>query len=720
MASKGKALVLSSCSTSGNSHELNNQEGPLWKHVKKLDLPTTGKRGGGNRPWVCNFCGTQYIGTYYRVKGHLLKTEGTGISACKKVDADMLKVLQKLQDDFESKKKNATLSTILSFSNDEPNKKRKGDSGTQGQSKTTSREDLDRKIGRLFFSASLPFNLARNPYWKDLVTSLANSNLQGYVPPSSEKLRTTILKEERNYVDKLLEYKKFSWEENGVSIVCDGWIDNQRHPLINFFAVSIKGPIFLKVVDASGEYKNPTYMKNLFAEIVKEVGPNKVVQLITDNDMVYRTAGLSLEDEFPHIYWTPCVAHTLKLVVKTICSPPSKEQNPKANELCAWIGDLEKDAQLIINFVLNHHDALSLYNRYSNVKMLKIGETRFTSMILMITHIKLVRDSLVQMVADADWSFYRSDDEEKSQTIKKCVLDDLWWDKVDYFLEFTGPIWEMLKLIDVDEPMLHRVYEMWDNMVEKIQGIIFRHEKKDHLVDSSNFFDYIQSILVDAWKKSNTPLHCAAHSLIPMYYGKKWLSSRAGRVPPHQDSEISKHRSAYLSRVYSDTEHFHQVQEEFARFVTGVGLVGGIEAIKARDEVEPITWWVLHGASVPLLQRLALRLLAQPVTLSSRERNWSKHSQIQTIRKNKLSTSRAEDLVYVRHNLRLITKGDEKCREGASKFWDMDVEEFDIEGEPELNALNMNVDESTLPSFTHMDYNGENGGKNEEIEEVAF
>ncbi|KAF3783105.1 hypothetical protein EJ110_NYTH33074 [Nymphaea thermarum] len=39
----------------------------------------------------------------------------------------------------------------------------------------------------------------------------------------------------------------------------------------------------------------------------------------------------------------------------------------------------------------------------------------------------------------------------------------------------------------------------------------------------------------------------------------------------------------------------------------------------------------------------------------------------------------------------------------------MDIEEFDIEGEPELNALNMNVDESALPSFTHMDYNGENG-----------
>ena len=29
------------------------------------------------------------------------------------------------------------------------------------------------------------------------------------------------------------------------------------------------------------------------------------------------------------------------------------------------------------------------------------------------------------------------------------ILSDLWWDKVDYILEFTAPIYDMLQVADV-------------------------------------------------------------------------------------------------------------------------------------------------------------------------------------------------------------------------------------------------------------------------------
>lgn len=81
----------------------------------------------------------------------------------------------------------------------------------------------------------------------------------------------------------------------------------------------------------------------------------------------------------------------------------------------------------------------------------------------------------------------------------------------------------MLRSVDIDGPKLHLIYDMWDSMIEKV---IFEHEGKDLISGQSNFFDTIHDILVARWNKSNTPLHCMAHSLVPKYYHDHGLKER--------------------------------------------------------------------------------------------------------------------------------------------------------------------------------------------------
>ena len=45
-----------------------------------------------------------------------------------------------------------------------------------------------------------------------------------------------------------------------------------------------------------------------------------------------------------------------------------------------------------------------------------------------------------------------------------------------YIIEFTTPIYDMLRATDMDKPCLHLVYEMWDSMIEKVKAIIYRNE----------------------------------------------------------------------------------------------------------------------------------------------------------------------------------------------------------------------------------------------------
>ncbi|KAJ7958743.1 Potassium channel [Quillaja saponaria] len=142
------------------------------------------------------------------------------------------------------------------------------------------------------------------------------------------------------------------------------------------------------------------------------------------------------------------------------------------------------------------------------------------------------------MVISDQWTAYKKDDVEKAAIVKEIILNDVWWDKVDYIIAFTSPIYDMLRVTDTDKPTLHLVYDMWDTMIEKVRATILRHEGKE-ANDQSTFYDVVYSILIDRWTKSCTPLHCMAHSLNPRYYSDEWLVEASNRVPPHMDTEIA-------------------------------------------------------------------------------------------------------------------------------------------------------------------------------------
>ena len=48
---------------------------------------------------------------------------------------------------------------------------------------------------------------------------------------------------------------------------------------------------------------------------MEEIREEKVVQVIIGNGSNYVLAGKMLEDKRPHLYWTPCVAHCLGLML---------------------------------------------------------------------------------------------------------------------------------------------------------------------------------------------------------------------------------------------------------------------------------------------------------------------------------------------------------------------------------------------------------------------
>ena len=145
------------------------------------------------------------------------------------------------------------------------------------------------------------------------------------------------MQKERANAERLLKPIKDSWLKNGVSIVSNGWLDPQMRPLINIMAVSDEGPMFIKAIDGSGEFKNKHYIARVLKEAIKEIGHEKVVQVITVNASVMKFAKALFESEYPKIFWTPCIVHTLNLALKNICVAKNIEKNEVTYEECSWI-----------------------------------------------------------------------------------------------------------------------------------------------------------------------------------------------------------------------------------------------------------------------------------------------------------------------------------------------------------------------------------------------
>ncbi|GJN25599.1 hypothetical protein PR202_gb13445 [Eleusine coracana subsp. coracana] len=294
----------------------------------------------------------------------------------------------------------------------------------------------------------------------------------------------------------------------------------------------------------------------------------------------------------------------------------------------------------------------------------------------MLKRFLLLKDSLVRIVISDKWTAYREDDQQKARFVRDKLLDADWWYQVKYIVGFTEPIYSMLRAADIGKPCLHLIYEMWDSMIDKVKSIIFSREGLG-LHDTSLFFNTIDDILQQCWLKSSTPLHCLAHSLNPRYYCQQCLNEVPGRIPPHEYGEISEERNTCFKKFFPIADDLRNIKKQFADYSLNRGVFANPDAIEDSAHFDPLQWWGTYGARTPELKELAFKLLGQPASSSCCERNWSTYGFIHSLRRNKLTPERAEDLVYVHNNLRLLSRSTNDYLTGPSKMWDVGADEHE-------------------------------------------
>ncbi|GJN13626.1 hypothetical protein PR202_gb00351 [Eleusine coracana subsp. coracana] len=217
-----------------------------------------------------------------------------------------------------------------------------------------------------------------------------------------------------------------------------------------------------------------------------------------------KAAGLIVDAKYNNIFWTPYVVHTLNLALKNICAARIEDGNTELQ----FISDAAVDALQIKNYSMNHGMRLSMFNEFSKLKFLAIADTRFAYVIVMLKRFLLLKDSLVWMVISDKWTAYRKDDQQKAQFVREKLLDEDWWYQVKYIAEFTEPIYSMLRAVDTDKPCLHLIFEMCDNMIEKVKSIIFSREGlRPHDTVADARFSYWVYRIIRQWQLSSAKIY---------------------------------------------------------------------------------------------------------------------------------------------------------------------------------------------------------------------
>eukprot|EP01018_Ginkgo_biloba_P012213 Gb_25432 [translate_table: standard] len=351
---------------------------------------------------------------------------------------------------------------------------------------------------------------------------------KGYKPPSFEALRTTILQRSKERLTNKLAHIKEIWKHIGCTI-----IDMNHRPPINVLVSSPEGVLFVKAFDAMDHKKTSEFIFKILEKVVLEVGEENVVQIVTDSALNYVGVGKMIMARFKIIYWTPCAAHCMDLLLHDLGKLP-------------WVNEAIRRGKLIVNFVGNHRLTLSIYRKHATRELLRPCDTRFATYYITLNRVVEAKASLRLIICSNEWEKSPLSKTSKGKLMEEIILISNFWDSAQRVLNMCESIVEMLHLVDSDTPCMGYVYEGMEHCKEVIARVF------NNVID-----DYKLVWMVDfRWKMMHSPLHAAACYLDPRSFGFK----RNG------DKEIMSGLYESIGKLHPNRELAKKVREQLRAY----------------------------------------------------------------------------------------------------------------------------------------------------------
>ncbi|RZB42889.1 PHD finger protein ING1 isoform B [Glycine soja] len=441
----------------------------------------------------------------------------------------------------------------------------------------------------------LSFNLIKLKSFENMVAAIGQYG--PHLPiPSYHDIRVPLLKKEVEYTENLMKGYREQWVKYVCTIMSDAWTDRKQRCIINFLINSQAGTMFLKSVDGSDFVKTGENLFELLDAIVEEVGEANVVQVVTNNGSNYVLAGKLLEEKRKHIYWTPCAAHCIDLMLEDIGK-------------LSLIRKTIRRAINLVGFIYAHSSTLSLLRNFTNKReLVRRAITRFVTSYLILERLHKEKTNIRKMFTSDEWTLNKLSKEPKGKEAAKVVLMPSFWNSVVYTLKVMTPLVKVLCLVDGEKkPAMGYIYETMDKAKETIIKSFNNNESK---------YKDVFAIIDKRWNcQLHRPLHAAVHFLnLEFFYDNTDLEF---------DFEVTNGLFKCIKKLIPQFDVQQKILTELHLYKIDAEHFGSNFLMAQRKTHSPTYWWRMFGSQTPNLQKLAIKILSLTCSASGCEKNWS-------------------------------------------------------------------------------------------------
>ncbi|CAN1319758.1 hypothetical protein LINPERPRIM_LOCUS31384 [Linum perenne] len=324
--------------------------------------------------------------------------------------------------------------------------------------KKDQRREACKGISQWFYKTATAFNGTRCEEYYRMFDLVARHG-PGFKPPSYHEVRETFLQEEKKEVDAKLGHFRDEWKSVGCTIMSDGWTDTRRRSICNFLVNSPKGTVFVESIDTSSFSKNAEKVFEMLDNVVEKVGEENVIQIVTDNGVAYKAAGTKLMEKRKHLFWTPCAAHCLDLMLEDF------DKNLKVHK-----STIEKGRK-ITNFIYASAILISMLREFTKGHdLVRPGATRFATTYLTLACLSEHKGPLMTMFSSDSWKKGSYSNIPKGKKVQGIVLDSRFWSNVSLCIRAALPLVKVLRLVDSEEyPSMPFLFFELNQAKEKIK-----------------------------------------------------------------------------------------------------------------------------------------------------------------------------------------------------------------------------------------------------------
>ncbi|CAN0919500.1 hypothetical protein LINGRAHAP2_LOCUS31490 [Linum grandiflorum] len=221
-----------------------------------------------------------------------------------------------------------------------------------------------------------------------------------------------------------------------------------------------EGTVFLESEDTSEFSKNAQKVFEMLDNIVEMVGEENVIQIVTDNASAYKAAGDLLMEKRKHLFWTPCAAHCIDLMLEDF------DKNIKVHK-----STIVK-AKKITNFIYARSMLISIMKEFTeNRDLIRPAVTRFATSYLTLGCLNEHKGELMTMFSSEKWRKSKFSSLPDGKRVQGIVLDGRFWNNVAYCLRAMMPLVKVLRMVDSDErPAMPFLFFELNNANEKIKS----------------------------------------------------------------------------------------------------------------------------------------------------------------------------------------------------------------------------------------------------------